>query len=109
MIKLERYIERQQRWSETVFGPGARTKGVTEHIEKEIAEVRAAPSDLDEWCDIIILAMDGAWRAGHSPEDICMALERIQMRNFARQWPPRHAIGDGPVEHIRDHVGSQQQ
>ena len=84
MIALERYVERQREWSLKTFGDGARVGTVTKHIEKEIEEVRQAPGDLDEWIDIVILALDGAWRAGHSPDDIGMALERIQMRNFAR-------------------------
>lgn len=100
MIAMERYLERQKEWSLKAFGPGARVGGITKHIEKEVVEVRAAPADLDEWIDIAILALDGAWRAGYSPAECCMALERIQMRNFARAY---HAptSPDEPTEHIR--------
>jgi hypothetical protein len=100
MIDFKRYIERQKAWSLRTFGPGYRTGGVTKHIEKEIAEVRAAPGDLDEWIDIAILAIDGAWRCGHSPADICDALERIQMRNFARTYP-MPTSQEEPSEHLR--------
>jgi hypothetical protein len=99
-ITISRYIERQRAWSNRTFGVGLRTLGVTKHIEKELQEVRLAPQDLDEWCDIIILALDGAWRAGHSPDEIWTALQRIQMRNFARQWPAS-VSPDEPVEHVR--------
>lgn len=102
MIAFERYVERQKEWSEKTFGPGPRTEGVLKHIEKEIAEVRAAPSDMDEWLDIVMLALDGAWRAGHSTKDICDGLERLQMRNmYRRNWPPP-APPDQPNEHIRE-------
>ena len=51
-------------WSWKTFGPGARAEGICKHIEKELLEVRAKPDDLSEWVDIILLATDGALRAG---------------------------------------------
>lgn len=106
MIGLERYIERQKEWSLKTFGPGPRVGAVTKHIEKEVAEVRDSPGDLDEWIDIVLLALDGAWRAGHSPSEIWTAMERIQMRNFARSW---HVLSspDEPVEHVRREARSE--
>lgn len=99
-MKLERHLKRHRRWSLRTFGPGARIGGLTKHIEKEIAEVRAAPADLDEWLDIVTLALDGAWRAGFTPAEICRGLERLQNRNMARQWPSA-VCDDQPTEHIR--------
>ena len=95
-------MRRQIKWSERTFGHGVRTGGITRHIEKELAEIRAAPHDLTEWADVVILALDGAWRAGYAPEEIAAALERKQAVNFARQWPPASDVGPNePTEHIR--------
>ena len=64
---LVAHIYRQRAFSLETFGPGSRTKGVTDHIRKELEEVLEAPDDVEEWCDLLLLALDGAWRAGHDP------------------------------------------
>jgi hypothetical protein len=98
-MNLFEFINRQRRWSKNTFGDGARTEGILKHIEKEILEVRDAPSDLSEWCDIVILALDGAWRAGHSPAEICRALESKQAKNMTRVY--LRTSDDVPSEHVR--------
>jgi hypothetical protein len=101
------HLRRQRAWSEKTFGPGARTAGVTAHIRKELAEIEAAPSDLGEWIDVVILALDGAWRSGASPEAIIEALVAKQTKNEARTWPDwRTMPEDAPIEHDRstDHA-----
>lgn len=93
----QQFIERQQEWSEKTFGPGPRTQGVTEHIEKEIAEIRAKPFDTEEWIDVILLGLDGYWRSGG--RNVEAALEAKAQKNFARKW---NVPEDGKaVEHIR--------
>lgn len=84
---LERYLTAQRFWSRRTFGEAKRTIGITTHIEKECEEIRKAPSDLEEWIDVMILAMDGYWRAGGSPQDLAWHLQVKQDKNFARQWP----------------------
>ena len=64
MFDLVAHLYRQRAFSRATFGPGARTKGVLDHIRKEITEVERAPHDLSEWVDLILLSLDGAWRAG---------------------------------------------
>lgn len=97
------HIERARAFSERTFGPGARTAGVIAHIRKELAEIEAAPDDLSEWIDVVILALDGAWRAGYSAEQIVEALAGKQSKNEARKWPDwRTAPADGPIEHVRE-------
>lgn len=97
------HIEHARAFSERTFGPGARTAGVIAHIRKELAEIEAAPDDLSEWIDVVILALDGAWRAGYSAEQIVDALAAKQMKNEARKWPDwRTAPADGPIEHVRE-------
>lgn len=96
-------IERARQWSIETFGPGARTLGVTEHIRKELVEILAEPSDVDEWVDVVILALDGAWRAGHEPQAIIDAYHAKMERNFDRSWPDwRGRSENEPIEHIRE-------
>lgn len=94
------HLERQRQFSFRTFGPGNRTKGVCDHIRKELIEIEAAPLDLGEWIDAIMLSLDGAWRTGATPEQICVALRAKLIRNEARTWPDwRTADPDKAIEH----------
>lgn len=96
------HLERQRQFSFRTFGPGNRTKGVVDHIRKELREIEAAPHDLKEWVDVILLALDGAWRCGHSPEQIATGIDVVQTRNEGRTWPDwRTADPDKAIEHDR--------
>lgn len=59
-MNLIEYLQKQMAWSAATFGPGQRTKGITEHIREELAEIEQEPLDLFEWVDVVILALDGA-------------------------------------------------
>jgi dATP/dGTP diphosphohydrolase len=80
-------LKRQMKWSENVAGPGERTKGLIEHIRKELQEIELNPQDLEEWIDVVMLALDGAWRLGYTPNEIVTALAMKQAKNEARKWP----------------------
>lgn len=96
------HLARQAEWSGKTFGPGLRTDGVLDHIAKESNEVRADPTNLKEWVDIIILAFDGAWRTGAQPHEIIAAIKAKQSKNEARTWPDwRTADPDKAIEHDR--------
>lgn len=96
------HLAHQREWSRETFGPGSRTLGVLDHIRKELAEIEADPTDLAEWVDVIILAFDGAWRAGWEPQQIIDAIKAKQARNEARTWPDwRTADPDKAIEHDR--------
>lgn len=99
-MNLFNFLTRQMRWSKETFGPTPRTEGILKHIEKEIEEVREDPSDLEEWCDIVILALDGAWRAGHTPHAICQALVAKQDKNRKRTYI--QTPDDVPSEHVKE-------
>lgn len=100
---LVAHLERQRAWSLRTFGPGQRTAGVIDHIRKELREIEAQPNDLEEWVDLILLAMDGAWRAGHSPEAIALGVDAKQAKNEARNWPDWRTVDPGKaIEHVRD-------
>ena len=99
-------LTRQRDWSAETFGPGTRTLGVLAHIRKELDEIEADPTDLSEWVDVIILAIDGAWRAGHNPADIISAYHAKQEKNQARTWPDWRTMSqDEPIEHDRSYDG----
>jgi hypothetical protein len=81
------YLERQAEWSARTFGPGLRTKGIIDHIREELLEISADPIDLEEWIDVMILALDGYWRHGGHKLDLMRRLQEKQNKNFARKWP----------------------
>lgn len=96
------HLQRQREWSEATFGPGSRTQGVLTHIRKELMEIEKDPTDLYEWIDVVILALDGAWRAGWGPQAIIDALVSKQARNENRTWPDWRTFGEGEaIEHVR--------
>lgn len=94
------YLAKHRRWSQVTFGPGHRTAGLVKHIKKECLEIEADPLDLEEWIDIVILGLDGAWRTGASDADIISALEAKQQKNLSRRWPSG-VPQDKPAEHLR--------
>lgn len=96
------HLAHQREWSTQTFGPGSRTLGVLDHIRKELAEIEADPTDLAEWVDVIILAFDGAWRAGWEPQQIIDAIKAKQAKNEARKWPDWRTMSpDAAIEHDR--------
>jgi hypothetical protein len=100
-----KHIKRQREFSSRTFGPGLRQSGVIDHIIKELNEVLNAPTkdaELEEWADVIILAIDGAWRSGHEPQAIIDAVIAKQTKNESRAWPDwRTADPDKAIEHVR--------
>ena len=101
-FNFKAHLQRQREFSERTFGPGERSQGVIDHIRKELREIEAEPRKLSEWIDVVILALDGAWRAGHSPEAIQAALVAKQDKNEAREWPDwRTADPNKAIEHVR--------
>ncbi|HGN0947364.1 TPA: dATP/dGTP pyrophosphohydrolase domain-containing protein [Pseudomonas aeruginosa] len=102
VFRFDLHLERQRRFSERTFGPGSRAAGVVDHIRKELREIEEAPGDLAEWVDVVILALDGAWRTGATPAQIIDALLAKQAKNESRSWPDwRTAPADKAIEHDR--------
>jgi len=100
-MNLIQHLKRQHTASITLFGPGARSQGIVKHIKEELDEILAAPSDLEEWVDVMILAFDGALREGHTPEDIAAGIIKKQAKNESRNWPDyRNYEVDEPIPHI---------
>jgi len=100
---LVKHLKSQIEWSYDTFGPDQRSNGVLDHITKEVEEVRQDPSDIEEWIDIALLALDGAWRAGYSPIDICNALAEKLRKNKTRSWPDwKESDPNKAMEHIEE-------
>lgn len=96
------HLHRQREFSERTFGPGKRSKGIIDHIGKELREIEAAPHDLTEWVDVVILALDGAWRAGYTPEQISSAIAAKQENNEGRTYPDWRTMDpEKAIEHDR--------
>jgi hypothetical protein len=101
-VDLIQHLYRQREFSIKTFGPGQRTQGVLDHIRKELREIEAKPLDLEEWVDVILLALDGAWRAGFEPVEITAAMMAKQIKNEHRSWPDwRTADPNKAIEHVR--------
>lgn len=99
---IETYYARQIEWSKNTFGPALRTKGIIDHIKKELKEIEAEPHDLSEWIDVVILAMDGFWRHGGTVDDLMPRLLAKQQKNLARTWPDWRTMSeDAAIEHDR--------
>lgn len=126
-LTLFEHLARQVAFSRKTFGPGPRTKGVSDHIQKELKEVEnALNSELQdfvrkseaaaEWTDVAILGLDGLTRAiwdrwpDWTPEQVAtQAVKMIllkQEKNEQRNWPDwRTASPDKAIEHDRTGEG----
>lgn len=117
-MDLKQHLLRQMAFSFATFGPGVRTEGLIDHIQKELEEVRESNGSADEWVDIVILALDGLTRqlafcndpAKYPRVDpklvatnACNMLEGKQSRNEGRNWPDWRTTEPGKaIEHIRN-------
>jgi len=100
-MNLFDWLNRQRRWSRETF-PHQTWGSNLAHMEKEVVEVRKSPSDVEEWADVVILAFGGAMAAGHTPHDICVALQRKQTKNMNRKWGKPDT--DGVSYHVKAEV-----
>lgn len=102
-LDLVAHLHRQREFSLATFGPGQRTQGVIQHIRKDLVEIEDSPGDLMEWIDVAMLALDGAWRAGHDPAEIALALATKLAKNELRTWPDWRTAEPGTaIEHVRE-------
>lgn len=104
VFDLTSFFNEKRRWSEETFGPGDRYAGVVEHIRKELDEILEKPDDLVEWIDVVLLAMDGAWRsAGADGERFVRTLTEKQEKNTRRSWPDWRTLRPNQVsEHVAE-------
>ena len=119
------HLTRQAAFSRATFGPGPRTRGVIDHIKKELREVEkcyepTAPHQstgqhaeaAEGWADVAILGLDGLLRsisAAHSHWTLDMVAAEAaslivakQGKNELRDWPDwRQGSPDKAIEHVR--------
>lgn len=112
-MNLFEHLLRQQAFSRATFGPGPRTKGVIDHIRKELVEVEQSEGSPEEWVDVVILALEGLTRSLLFPGDsvrraeeavglACRKIAWKQSLNEARTWPDwRTMSADKAIEHDR--------
>lgn len=112
-MNLEQHLIRQMAFSHATFGQGERTKGVIDHIRKELVEVEQSDGSAVEWVDVVILALDGLTRrlafCGAERGDpaavakaACDLIISKQTRNEARNWPDwRTQSTNRAIEHVR--------
>jgi len=63
---LTSHLLRQRAFSRATFGPGTRKAGIIDHIRYELEELEQAVTldyTIEEWTDLVILSLDGLWRA----------------------------------------------
>jgi hypothetical protein len=102
-VDLVEYVNTQLEWSEKMFGEGNRRVGTIEHIRRELTEISEATTRQDalrEWVDVVILALEGAWREGFTAEQVVTAIVEKQLVNRRRTWPTEQSP-DLPIEHMR--------
>jgi hypothetical protein len=101
-FNLVHHLVRQRLFSFKTFGPGDRAQGIVSHIRKELLEIEFDPKDLNEWIDVVLLAFDGALRAGHEPGEIAVALSTKLAINERCTWPDWRKVPEGAaIEHVR--------
>lgn len=103
---LIKFMEDRAQWSLETFGPKERDNGAIDHIRKELTEIETGftpEQRLAEWIDVISIALDGAWREGFSPADVCCALAENHLSDLRRKWPDWRNVEPGKaIEHVRD-------
>lgn len=110
----EQDIAEFYRWAQKTFGPGVRAEGCVKHIRSELEEVLADPTDTVEWCDVMILGLNGATRAARThltddatPEDVARyvidAFIGKLLVNYQRTWARDE---DGLMSHVKDVDGN---
>lgn len=115
MFDMKAHLTRQAAFSRATFGPGPRTKGVCDHIAKEIEEIEKADNERErgkEWVDVAILGFDGLLRsiwaefpnlnADQVAAEAVTLIVAKQGKNERRNWPDwRTAPADKAIEHER--------
>ena len=125
MTDFATHLTRQAAASRGFYGPGARTKGVIQHVKKELVEIEkcydgVTPTDggtaheeaAQEWVDVAILGLDGLlraiaaaypyWTFDAVAQHAVKLMVAKQGKNELRDWPDwRLASPDSAIEHVR--------
>ncbi len=77
---LVAHIRRQRDYSLRAFGPGQKHT----FQESVSAAFRFSEGNLYDWADVILCVLDDAWRAGHEPDEIALAVA-ARLANLQRE------------------------
>lgn len=92
------FFNQKASWSKKEFGDSY--DGVIKHLRREVEEAAKNPSDLEEWVDVVNMAMDGAMRhAGADGEAFVAALLAKHQKNINRTWKKD---SEGVASHVGD-------
>lgn len=100
-VDLAGFFEDKFSWSKATFGLDLPIRGILAHLKKELEEVEAEPNDLEEWVDVLFLALDGAARSGHSGKALIVKMVEKHQKNLRREWKVQ---SEGHFEHDRETV-----
>jgi hypothetical protein len=89
------------KWTSVQF-PSRTTSSILNHLKKEIEEIRAEPSDVLEYADVLMLLSDAASYNEISMSEVFKkAFEKLET-NKARVWG--EVNDEGFVEHVAQHA-----
>jgi hypothetical protein len=97
-MRLIQLFEVIKAWSARTFGTNHGPEVSITHLIHEANEILANPRDLEEYADVLILLLDGVWRAGYTYFDLVAAVEDKHKKNLTRTW---HRDPDGTFQHDR--------
>jgi hypothetical protein len=130
-MDLRQHLLRQMAFSRGTFGPGDRQRGVIDHCREELDEIEAelekgaaeaGSAEFDdaatEWVDMILLSLDGCWRALQAAapkmppdrvaDEVVYRIKTKQSKNEMRDWPDwRKANPDKAINHTRSGQGGR--
>lgn len=87
------------RWQQATFGDRPPTAPL-HHLAKEVKEALAAPHDVSEYADMMLLLIDAAKCAGFTARDLLDATYAKLEVNRQRKWQAPDA--DGVCLHVKD-------
>ena len=96
------FLDNVKKFNNKTFGGFTleeKASSLVKHIRAECVEIEENPTDLDEWIDVVILAMDALLRA-EEPHEILRRWANKMAKNASRDWPEPAA--DKPMFHIKD-------
>jgi hypothetical protein len=85
-------------WSDKTFGGNRPPERSFSHLEEELGELRADPTDLKEYADCFLLLIDCCRRSGHNMEAVYQACaDKLEVCK-KRKWGKADA--SGKVNHV---------
>ena len=93
-------MENWAKWSDSVWGENRPPNGTVNHLVEEAAELAENPTDIMEYVDVIMLAVDGLRQAGFDFAEFTDAAIKKLAINKAREWGP--VDENGVSRHVKD-------